>query len=146
MEISGSRVLPIDRAKVWRSLYDADLIRESMSGCESLQWVSDDELEGRITVKFGAIKAKFQVRMTIHDALEEESYRIEGSAKAGPLGFASSEARVRLEDADQGCELFYDAQIKTGGKIAQIGSRLMGSMSTKLIDDFFDAFVAGMSR
>lgn len=146
MEISGSRVLPIDRAKVWRSLYDADLIRDSMPGCESLEWISDDELEGRITLKFGAIKAKFQVRMTIDDALERESYRIEGSAKAGALGFASSEALIRLEDTGEGCELFYDAQIKTGGKIAQIGSRLMGSMSTKLIDDFFDAFVAGMSK
>ncbi len=146
MEISGSRVLPVDRARVWQSLYDAELIRESMPGCESLEWVSDNELEGRITIKFGAIKARFQVRLTIADAVEQESYLMEASAKAGPLGFASSEARVRLEDVDEGCELHYDAQVKTGGKIAQIGSRLMGSMSTKLIDDFFNAFVEGMNN
>ncbi len=146
MEISGSRVLPVERAKVWRSLYDADLIRESLSGCETLEWISDDELEGDITLKFGAIKAKFRIRMTISDAVEEEGYRIVGSAKAGVLGFASSEAKVRLEDVEQGCEIFYDAQVKTGGKIAQIGSRLMGSMSTKIIDEFFDAFVAGMNK
>ena len=146
MDISGSRILPIERARVWQSLYDADLIRESMPGCESLDWVSENELEGRLTLKFGAIKPKFQIKMTIEDAVTEESYRIVGSAKAGPLGFASTEASVRLEDAEQGCELFYEAQVKTGGKIAQIGSRLMGSMSAKLIDEFFDAFVAGMTE
>ena len=146
MDISGSRVLPVERAKVWQSLYDVDLIRESLPGCESLQWVSDNELEGVINLKFGAIKAKFNTRMTICDAVEQEGYRIEGSAKAGILGFASSQADIRLEDVEQGCEIFYDAQVKTGGKFAQIGSRLMGSMSSKLVDEFFDAFVAGMSE
>ncbi|MDE0309876.1 MAG: carbon monoxide dehydrogenase subunit G [Acidiferrobacterales bacterium] len=146
MEISGSRVLPVERARVWRSLHDADLIRDSLSGCESLQWISDDELEGVITLKFSAIKARMQIRMTISDAVEQEGYRITGSANARALGFAKAEATIRLEDVADGCELFYGAQVKIGGKIAQIGSRLMTGMSTKIIDEFFDAFVAGMSE
>ena len=144
MEINGSRTLPESRAKVWKALHDADLLADSIAGCEALEWVSDNELKGRLNMKIGPVKTKFNIFMTISDSREECGYTLEGSAKAGALGFAGGEAKISLSDVDDGCELCYEAQVKTGGKIAQIGSRLMSSLSKKLVDDFFDAFVTGM--
>ena len=144
MEINGTRTLPASRAKVWKALHDADLLADSITGCEALEWVSDNELKGRLNMKIGPVKAKFNIFLTISDSEEECGYTLEGSAKAGALGFAGGEAKISLSDAEEGCELSYEAQLKTGGKIAQIGSRLMSSLSKKLVDDFFDAFVTGM--
>ena len=144
MEINGSRILPASRAKVWKALHDADLLADSITGCEALEWVSDNGLKGRLNMKIGPVKTKFNIFLTISDSEEECGYTLEGSAKAGALGFAGGEAKISLSDADEGCELSYEAQLKTGGKIAQIGSRLMSSLSKKLVDDFFDAFVTRM--
>lgn len=146
MKISGTRVLPVSRPVTWSSLFDADLIRESIAGCESLEWISDHELEGKMTFKIGVVKAKFKIGLAITDIIAEESYGVEISSKAGALGFASGIAHVNLTDADEGCEMNYDAKIRTGGKIAQVGSRLINSLAKKKIDEFFDAFVAGIEK
>ncbi len=146
MKINGTRLLPVSRAVTWASLFDADLIRESIVGCETLDWKSDHELEGKMTFKIGAVRAKFNIFLTITDIIKEDSYSVEIRSKAGVLGFASGSAHVSLIDADEGCEMVYDAVVKIGGKIAQLGSRLMNSMAKKKIDDFFDAFVEGIEK
>ena len=140
MELSGSTIVSHPREVVWRSLYDAETIRRSIAGCTELEWVSDHELKGTIKKKFGPIKSTFPIHLTVSDVVEHESYTMHGSSKGGSFGYVNGEAKFRLEDVDEGCELFYDASIKMGGKVAQIGSRLMSSASKKVIEDFFKAF------
>ena len=97
-------------------------------------------------MKVGPLNAIFKITMEICDPVEEEGYTMKGTSKAGALGFASGEADIRLQDLeDNGCELNYDAKIRVGGKIAQLGARLMGSVSKKFIDDFFIAFEEGIN-
>ncbi len=144
MKIIGSRNLPVSRSITWSSLFDAELIRDSIKGCEKLEWKSDNELAGKISMKVGAIRAKFSFLLTITDIVDEESYTAEFKSKAGVLGFASGSADVKLSDIEEGCQMDYDAEIKIGGKFAQIGSRLMNSMARDKINDFFDAFVQGI--
>ena len=146
MDIKGSKELPISRAEVWKALYDADLLREAIPGCETLEWTSDSELSGRLNLKIGPVKAKFDMVLTIGDVVEEVAYTLNGSAKAGALGFANGQARVELADVEEGCELSYDAEVKTGGKIAQVGSRLMGGITKKLMDTFFSTFVSAVNE
>ncbi len=142
MELSGSTIVSHPREVVWRSLYDADTIRRSITGCTELEWISDNELKGTIKRKFGPIKSTFPIHLTVSDVQEYESYMMYGSSKGGSFGYVNGEAKFRLEDVDEGCELHYDANIKMGGKVAQIGSRLMSSASKKVIQDFFQSFFA----
>ena len=142
MEISGSTIVTHPRHLVWQALYDAETIRRSIAGCSELEWVSDNELKGSIKKKFGPIKSTFPITLTVSDVVEYDSYTMEGSSKGGSFGYVNGEAKFRLEDVEQGCELFYDADIKMGGKVAQIGSRLMSSAAKKIINDFFKAFFA----
>ncbi len=142
MELSGSTIVTHPREVVWNSLYDAETIRRSIAGCTDLEWVSDHELKGTIKKKFGPVKSTFPIHLTVSDVVEYESYTMQGSSKGGSFGYVNGAARFRLEDVDEGCKLFYEADIKMGGKVAQIGSRLMSSASKKVIKDFFTAFFA----
>ncbi len=142
MELSGSTVLSYPRRVVWQSLYDAETIRRSIAGCTELEWVSESELEGSIKKKFGPIKSTFPLNLSVSNVVEFESYTMSGSSKGSSFGYVNGEAKFRLADVDEGCELIYDAEIKMGGKVAQIGSRLMSSAARKIVGDFFDAFVA----
>lgn len=140
MELSGSTIVTHPPNVVWNSLFDADSIKNSISGCIELEWVSESELKGIIKKKFGPVKSTFPLELAVCDVVESESYTMRGSSKGSAFGYVNGEAKIRLEEIDKGCELFYEADIKMGGKIAQIGSRLMGSASKKIIADFFEAF------
>lgn len=140
MELSGSTVLAHSPSVVWGSLYDADTIKKSISGCVELEWVSDSELKGVIRKKFGPVKSTFPLVLSVCDVVEFESYTMRGSSKGSAFGYVDGEAKIRLEETGGGCELHYEADIRMGGKIAQIGSRLMSSASKKIVADFFEAF------
>ena len=145
MEISGSSILPISRHEVWHSLYDEKIIKGAIKGCTDLEWTSDCELTGKIKTKFGPVKAAFDIDLQVSEPVEFESYKMTGTTKVGPIGYVSGLVKFRLEDAEnESCEIFYDAELSMGGKVAQIGSRLMHSAANKMIDDFFKAFVAGI--
>ena len=144
MNITGSRNFDSSRATVWAALHDVNLLRDSIPGCESIEWVSGDELEGKLSIKIGPVKAKFKMLLKVTNSEELVGYTLEGSAKAGALGFAGGQATVKLKDIDQGCELDYVAQVKSGGRIAQVGSRLLHSASKKYVDEFFTSMANGI--
>ena len=146
MDITGEKILPVNRVKVWESLHDAELLKNSISGCELLEWVSDDEMKGLMVAKIGPVKAKFDLQLAISNSVPETSYTLEGKSSAGAHGFASGSADIQLADNEEGCTLSYFAQMKLGGRIAQIGSRLVSGTARKLIDGFFDKFVENINN
>ncbi len=145
MEITGTKELPVSRKEVWDALHNEQLLCSLIKGCESLEWTSDSTLEGVVTAKFGPVKAKFLIDMAISNSIQYESYTMTGEAKSKAQGFAGGAADVQLADSNGGCELSYQAEFKIGGKIAQLGSRLMSSASRKIIDSFFDRLTEALS-
>lgn len=146
MQLEGNTIISHPRNLVWDSLYDADTIRRSISGCEELEWVSDNQLEGVIRKKFGPVKASFGIVLSVSEVVEYESYTMSGSSQGTSFGYVNGVAEFKLVDVDGGCELCYVADIKLGGKIAQIGSRLMGSASKKIVEEFFEKFSAELAN
>ncbi len=145
MDISGSYFIPADKQTVWQALNDPDVLRACVPGCESLEQTSDTEFEATAAVKVGPVKAKFKGAVSLENLDPPNSYTISGSGKGGVAGFASGQAGVRLEDGQDedgnaGTLLSYDVDAKVGGKLAQIGGRLIQGTAKKLADEFFEAF------
>lgn len=147
MEISGSYFIAADKQTVWQALNDADVLRACVPGCESLEQTSETEFEAVAAVKVGPVKAKFKGSVTLEDLNPPHAYTIVGSGKGGIAGFASGQAQVALEEAQDedgrdGTQLTYEVDAKVGGKLAQIGGRLIQGTAKKLADEFFEAFRA----
>lgn len=130
---------PID--KVWAALNDAAVLRECIPGCQSLEKTSDDGFAATVVLKIGPIKATFNGAVTLKNLNAPKSYTIEGEGKGGIAGFAKGGADVNLtEDGADATILKYEAKADVGGKIAQLGSRLIASTSKKLAGEFFSTF------
>lgn len=140
MELVGKQYLSADRQTVWAALNDPDVLRECIPGCEQLTGSIDEGFEATVTQKIGPVKARFRGEVIISDVVEAESYRISGSGKGGAAGFASGGANVHLADSDGGTDLTYKVSAQVGGKIAQLGARLINSFTRKLADQFFERF------
>ncbi len=139
--MSGEFVLPADKATVWAKLNDADTLKASIPGCESLEKLSDTEMQAVVKVKIGPVSARFKGKVNLTDIDAPNSYRIAGQGEGGVAGFAKGGANVRLTDADGGgTKLGYDVDAQVGGKIAQLGSRLIDSTAKKLAEEFFSNF------
>jgi len=144
--MSGEFVLPADKATVWAKLNDADTLKASIPGCESLEKLSDTEMQAVVKVKIGPVSARFKGRVNLTDIDAPNSYRISGQGEGGIAGFAKGGANVRLTDAEGGgTKLSYDVDAQVGGKIAQLGSRLIDSTAKKLADEFFTNFAKALS-
>ncbi len=137
MEITGIKQLAVAQQQVWEALHDAELLMQLIDGCESLEWASGSTLTGSVLKKIGPVKASYDIELEITNEVHPKSYTISGSAKSKAQGFASGIANVTLAETEEGCEVIYDAELKIGGKIAQLGSRLMKGTSRKVIDGFF---------
>jgi len=142
MELKGSRVIAADRATVWAALNDPEVLKECIPGCEEMTGNATDGFEAKVTQKIGPVKAKFAGAVTLSDIVEGESYTISGEGKGGAAGFAKGGAKVALAEVEGGTELSYDVEAKVGGKLAQLGSRLIDGFSKKLADQFFEKFQA----
>lgn len=143
MEMHASRVIAADRATVWAALNSAEVLKECIPGCEEMTGSAEDGFAATVKQKVGPVKATFKGEVTLSEVVDAESYTISGEGKGGVAGFAKGEARVRLADAeDGGTELFYDVDAKVGGKIAQLGSRLIDGFARKMADQFFERFQA----
>lgn len=143
MKITGTYELEADRQAVWEALNDPEVLKACIPGCESLDKTGENELTATVTAKVGPVKAKFNGSVELKDLNPPASYRIEGSGKGGAAGFAKGGADVRLEERDGGgTVLSYDVDAQVGGKLAQIGSRLIDGTAKKLADQFFDNFRA----
>lgn len=143
MEMHATRTIAADRATVWEALNSAEVLRECIPGCEELTGSPEDGFAAVVKQKVGPVKATFRGEVTLSDVVPRESYTISGEGKGGVAGFAKGAAQVRLADAgDGGTELSYDVDAKVGGKLAQLGSRLIDGFARKMADQFFERFQA----
>jgi len=142
MELTGTRTIAADRATVWAHLNDPETLRAAIPGCQSLEGSPDDGFTATVTQKIGPVKASFKGKVTLTDIQAPESYRIIGEGNGGIAGFASGDAVVSLREVPEGTELTYTASAALGGKLAQLGSRLVGGVAKRLAGQFFDAFQA----
>ena len=139
MKLSGSYQINLEKQKVWDALNDAEILRRSIPGCESFIKKSDTEFMATATNKIGPFNASFTGDIQLKAINAPNSYIIEGSGNS-PVGFASGKAKVNLEEVKGGTKLSYEIEANVGGKIAQIGSRLIDMTAKKMADIFFGKF------
>jgi carbon monoxide dehydrogenase subunit G len=143
MDLTGETVIPASRETVWRALNDPEILRQSIPGCETIDKISDTEMTAKVVAKVGPVKATFTGAVHLSDLDPPNSYRISGEGKGGAAGFAKGGAVVKLTDAeDGGTKLSYVVDAQIGGKLAQIGSRLIDATARSLAQDFFKRFGA----
>ena len=137
MKMTGEERIPANRDAVWAALNDPEVLRECIPGCESLEKKGENELAATVKVKMGPVKASFDGEVELQNINAPVSYTIRGEGKGGVAGHASGGADVRLEEDGEATLLSYDVDAKVGGKIAQLGSRLIDSTAKKLAGQFF---------
>ena len=140
MKLEGSRIIAADRETVWAALNDAEVLKACINGCQELEKTSDTSFEATVKQKVGPVSATFKGAVELSDMIPPESYRISGSGKGGAAGHASGGADVKLATVEGGTELTYNVDAKVGGKIAQLGSRLIDGFAKKMADQFFETF------
>ena len=139
MKMNGEFRVPTDRETVWRALNDPEVLKECLPGCKEIEKTSDTEMTATLALKVGPVKATFAGGVTLSDLDPPNGYTLSGQGQGGAAGFASGEAKVRLEEDGGGTVVHYDVDAKVGGKLAQIGSRLIDSTAKKLSKQFFDS-------
>ncbi|MBM1219686.1 carbon monoxide dehydrogenase subunit G [Ponticoccus sp. SC2-23] len=142
MEMDGTRVIAADRATVWEKLNDAETLKACIPGCSDLTGNPDDGFEAVVTQKVGPVKATFKGAVQLSNVVPGQSYTISGEGKGGVAGFANGGADVSLADVEGGTELTYAVKAKVGGKLAQLGNRIISGFARKMADQFFDRFQA----
>ncbi|MFN3209243.1 MAG: CoxG family protein [Roseovarius sp.] len=137
MQITGEREIAADRATVWAALMQPEVLKECVPGAQEVTGNPQEGYEATVTQKVGPVKATFKGLVTFRDMNEPESLRLEGEGKGGAAGFAKGAADVRLEEVPGGTRLTYDVEAKVGGKLAQLGSRIVDGFAKKMADQFF---------
>ena len=146
MTMQGEVVLPAPRETVWAKLNDAETLKACIPGCQSLEKTSDSSFEAAAKVKVGPVGATFKGKVDLVDLDPPNGYRIVGEGQGGIAGFAKGAATVRLSDAEGGgTKLTYDVEANVGGKIAQLGSRLIDGVAKKTADKFFEYFARAVT-
>ena len=140
MDMTGERRIPAPRSKVWDALNDPEILKASIPGCDSLEMLSDHEMKASASVKIGPIAARFAGRVQLSDIDPPTGYTISGEGQGGVAGFAKGGAQVKLADDGDGTLLSYDVKAQVGGKIAQLGARLIDATAKQMADAFFDRF------
>ncbi len=140
MTMTGEVQLPASRATVWDKLNDPEVLKQCVPGCEQLDRIGDNEFQAVATVKVGPVKARWKGKIKLSDFDPPNSYRITGEGEGGVAGFAKGGAVVSLADKDGGTLLSYNVEAQIGGKLAQLGQRLINSAAKKTADDFFERF------
>lgn len=142
MELEGSRIISVDRDTVWKQLNDAETLRLCIPGCEELTGSSEEGFTATVKQKVGPVRATFKGVVAIEDANPPHSYRLVGEGKGGVAGFAKGAAQVTLNTVPEGTELAYHVDAQVGGKLAQLGSRIVGGFAKSMADKFFARFEA----
>ena len=140
MEMTGEFRIPAPRQRVWQALNDPEILKQSIPGCQALDKLSDTEFAGRVLATVGPVRATFSGKVTLSDLDPPQSYTITGEGSGGVAGFAKGSAKVRLGEDGDGTVLSYAVQAQVGGKLAQIGSRLIDGVARKMAGDFFGRF------
>ena len=145
MKLSGTYQINLEKQKVWEALNDPEILKKSIPGCEEFKKNSETEFTAIATNKIGPFNASFKGDIKLEDLDPPNSYKITGSGNS-PVGFANGEATVSLEDKNNGTELTYTVEANVGGKIAQVGSRLIDMTAKKMADIFFGKFSELVSK
>ena len=149
MEMKGEQLVPAPQADTWAALNDPEILKACVPGCESIERITDTEYTVMMTARVGPVAAKFKGKLTLADLNPPNSYSIAFEGQGGVAGFGKGGAQVQLAPEADGTRLTYQVKASVGGKIAQIGSRLVDAAARKLADDFFNAFndkVASLHR
>jgi carbon monoxide dehydrogenase subunit G len=146
MQQSGEHRIAAPIDEVWRALNDPEVLARCIDGCEQMERVGEDAFQARVRAKVGPVSAVFTGEVTLADLDPPHAYTLQGSVKGGPAGFGKGAAKVRLtEDGPGATVLRYDVEGSVGGKLAQVGQRLIDGAARKMADDFFAAFSAAVA-
>jgi uncharacterized protein len=146
MEMTGEFRIPAPRERVWQALNDPEVLKQAIPGCQTIEKLSDTEFAARVRAKVGPVSATFGGKVNLSDLDPPKAYTISGEGNGGVAGFAKGSAKVQLDDeSGDATVLRYEVQAHVGGKLAQIGSRLIDATSRKMAEDFFGKFAAVVS-
>jgi carbon monoxide dehydrogenase subunit G len=140
MEMTGEYRIAAPRETVWEALNDTEILARAVPGCEEIEKLSDTEMTATVSAKVGPVKARFKGAVTLSDIDAPNGYTLNGEGKGGVAGFAKGTARVNLAEDGDGTLLSYEVDAQVGGKLAQVGSRLIDSTAKKLAGEFFGTF------
>ena len=140
MKMTAEREIAADAATVWAGLLDREVLKQCVPGCQEMTGSPEEGFEAVVVQRVGPVKATFRGQVTLSDIVEGESLVLSGEGKGGPAGFAKGGARVRLEPSETGTRLSYDVEANVGGKLAQLGSRIIDGFAKKMADQFFERF------
>jgi len=147
MQMNDSQRIPASRERVWAALNDPDVLRQCIPGCQNLDMTSPTEMAATVVIKVGPVKATFSGKVTLSDLDPPNGYKITGEGSGGVAGFAKGGAAIRLEAVgDNETILHYEVDSQIGGKLAQLGGRLIDSTAKKLAGEFFAKFGAIVSE
>lgn len=140
MDMQGNRLLAVSQQQAWDSLNDPEILKTCIPGCEKFELVNENEYAVTVAVKIGPVSAKFNGKVKLADIQAPVSYALQFEAQGGVAGFGQGESKVELLPHEGGCELKYTVHSKVGGKIAQLGQRLIDGVAKSLAEDFFKRF------
>lgn len=145
MNIEGEYQLPCDITDAWQALNDPETLKHCIAGCESIEMTGTNSYECLITAKYGPVKTRFRTVLALSNINAPHSYTLSGEGKGGAAGFGKGKADVQLSQDGDTTRLCYQAEFSVGGKLAQVGSRLVASTTRKLANDFFTRFSAQLA-
>ncbi len=140
MQMTGEYRIEATRETVWAALNDPEALKQAIPGCQEIEKVSDTEFKATVKLKVGPVSATFKGAVTLADLDPPNGYTISGQGKGGAAGFAKGGAKIRLDEDGAATVLRYEVNAQVGGKLAQIGSRLIDATAKKMADDFFTRF------
>jgi uncharacterized protein len=140
MDMTGEQIIPLPRQRVWEALNDPEILKACIPGCESIERVTDLEYKIAMTAAIGPVKAKFAGKLLLSELNPPESYTLAFEGSGGVAGFGKGDAKVQLADEGAETRLAYTAHATVGGKLAQVGSRLIDGVAKKMAEEFFVKF------
>jgi carbon monoxide dehydrogenase subunit G len=140
MEITGEQLIPLPQQATWNALNDPGVLKDCIPGCESIEQISPAEYQLTMLAKVGPVSARFKGKMTVSEVTAPVTYTLRFEGQGGVAGFARGEARVELAPEATNTRLKYSAKAMVGGKLAQVGARLIDGVAKKMAEQFFSAF------
>ena len=146
MEMQGSRLLAITQQQAWDALNDPDVLKACIAGCDKVERTGENQFAVGVAIKIGPVSAKFSGKIALADMAPPQSYTLSFEGQGGPAGFGKGSAKVQLTPASGGTDLSYSVQASVGGKIAQLGQRLIDGVAKSMAEDFFKRFDQEMQK
>jgi carbon monoxide dehydrogenase subunit G len=146
MDMQATRSLSVTQQQAWQALNDPEVLKLCIPGCDKVEATAEHEYDIGMALRIGPVSAKFKGHIKLSDIVPPASYRISFEGQGGPAGFGKGSAQVQLTPTDSGCELAYTVNASVGGKVAQLGQRLIDGAAKSLAEDFFKRFDDEMQR